>query len=155
MLSRFNLLILTAETNAIQRFTRAVERCLPILLQPTSTAPLPMARKFNHEDFWRLCGFGSSLSRRTLSQFITDFELVAEDGFVKLFYELAERHLLGKVFRIDGTDSLVGHRDDHAGWNYDYTEDAYYHGIAAVLPPRNTISRSLQHSLQQRKSTRR
>lgn len=56
-----------------------------------------------------------SPSRRTLSRFITNFELVAEQV------------LLGKLFRIDGTDILVDHRDEDAKWNYDNAAHDYYY----------------------------
>ena len=73
-----------------------------------------MARELHKEDVWRQCGFKHPLSRRTLSWFIADFELVAVDVFIELVHELAERHLLGKLFRINGTDIPVDHRDDDA-----------------------------------------
>jgi len=66
--------------------------------------PRPMARELRNEDVWRQCGFESPPSRRTLSRFITDFELVAEDVFIELVHELAEQIPLGKLFRINGTD---------------------------------------------------
>jgi len=68
--------------------------------------PRPV-RELQNEDVWRQCGFERPPSRRTLSRFIADFELVAEDVFIELVHELAERHLLGKFFRIDGTDIPV------------------------------------------------
>ena len=37
-------------------------------------------------------------SRWTLSQFITDFSLVAEDVFIELVHELVEQVPLGKLF---------------------------------------------------------
>jgi hypothetical protein len=52
--------------------------------------PRPMARELHNENVWRQCGFESPLSRRTLSQFIADFELVAENLFIELVHELAE-----------------------------------------------------------------
>ncbi|SFJ63279.1 hypothetical protein SAMN05443661_14920 [Natronobacterium gregoryi] len=72
----------------------------------------------------------ASIVRRPggLSRFITDFELVAEDVFIQLVHELVEQVLLGKLFRIDGTDIQVDHRDDDARWNYDHAEDDFYYG---------------------------
>jgi hypothetical protein len=56
-----------------------------------------MTRELHNKDVWRQCGFESPPSRRTLSQFITDFELVAEDVFLKLVHELAEQVPLGAL----------------------------------------------------------
>lgn len=95
--------------------------------------PRPMARELCNEDVWRLCGFERPPSRRTLSRFITDFELVAEDVFIELVHELAERDLLGKLFRIDGTDIPVDQRDEDAQWNYDHSEDDFYYGYGCCL----------------------
>ncbi len=50
----------------------------------------PMARELRNEDIWQQCGFERPPSRWTLSRFITDFALVAEDIFIKLVHELAE-----------------------------------------------------------------
>ncbi|MFC7251913.1 transposase [Halomicroarcula sp. GCM10025324] len=95
--------------------------------------PRPMARELHNEDVWRQCGFESPPSRRTLSRFIADFELVAEDVFIELVHELAEQVPLGKLFRIDGTDIPVDHRDEDAEWNYDHTEDDYYYGYGCCV----------------------
>jgi hypothetical protein len=95
--------------------------------------PRPMARELHNEDVWRQCGFERPPSRRTLSRFITDFELVAEDVFIELVHELAEQVPLGKLFRIDGTDIPVDHRDEDADWNYDHAEDAYYYGYGCCV----------------------
>jgi hypothetical protein len=65
--------------------------------------PRPMARELRNEDVWRQCGFERPPSRRTLSRFLADFELVAENVFIKLVHELAEQAPLGKLFRIDGS----------------------------------------------------
>ena len=56
-----------------------------------------MARELHSKDVWRQCGFESPPSRRTLSQFITDFELVAEDVFLELVHEPAEQVPLGAL----------------------------------------------------------
>jgi len=95
--------------------------------------PRPMARELHNEDVWRQCGFESPPSRRTLSRFITDFELVAEDVFIDLVHELAEQVPFGKLFRIDGTDIPVDHRDEDAEWNYDHAEDDYYYGYGCCV----------------------
>jgi len=95
--------------------------------------PRPMARELHNEDVWRQCGFEHPPSRRTLSRFITDFALVAEDVFIELVHELAEQVPLGKLFRIDGTDIPVDQRDDDAAWNYDHTEDDYYYGYGCCV----------------------
>ena len=92
-----------------------------------------MARELHNEDVWRQCGFESPPSRRTLSRFIADFELVAEDVFIELVHELAEQVPLGKLFRIDGTDIRVDHRDEDAEWNYDHAEDDYYYGYGCCV----------------------
>jgi len=92
-----------------------------------------MARELHNEDVWRQCGFESPPSRRTLSRFITDFELVAESVFIELVHELAEQVPLGKLFRIDRTDIPVDHRDNDAEWNYDHTEDDYYYGYGCCV----------------------
>ena len=76
----------------------------------------------------------TTTTRRTLSRFITDFELVAEDVFIDLVHELAEQVPLGKLFRIDGTDIPVDHRDEDAEWNYDHAEDDYYYGKSRRKP---------------------
>jgi hypothetical protein len=100
--------------------------------------PRPMARELHNEDVWRQCGFESPPSRRTLSRFITDFELVAEDVFIKLVHELAEQVPLGKLFRISGTDIPVDQRDEDADWNYDHAEDDYYgYGCCVVTAAHN------------------
>ena len=44
-----------------------------------------------------------------------------------------EDHLLGKLFRIDGTDIPVDQRDDDAAWNYDHTEEDYYYGYGCCV----------------------
>ena len=93
----------------------------------------PMARELRNEDVWRQCGFERPPSRWTLSRFITDFALVAEDIFIKLVHELAEQVPLGKLFRIDGTDIPVDQRDDDASWNYDHSEDEYYYGYGCCI----------------------
>ena len=93
----------------------------------------PMARELRNEDVWRQCGFECPPSRWTLSRFITDFALVAEDVFIELVHELAEQVPLGKLFRIDGTDIPVDHRDEDADWNYDHTEDDYYYGYGCCV----------------------
>ncbi len=49
--------------------------------------PRPMARERHNKDIWRQCGFERPPFRRTLSRFITDFELVAEDVFLELVHE--------------------------------------------------------------------
>ena len=95
--------------------------------------PRPMARELRNEDVWRQCGFESPPSRRTLSRFLTDFELVAEDVFIQLVHELAEQVPLGKLFRIDGTDIQADHRDDDAQWNYDHAEDDFYYGYGCCV----------------------
>jgi len=95
--------------------------------------PRPMARELHNEDVWRQCGFERPPSRRTLSRFLTDFELVAEDVFIELVHELAEQVPLGKLFRIDGTDIPVNHRDEDAQWNYDHAEDDYYYGYGCCV----------------------
>jgi hypothetical protein len=95
--------------------------------------PRPMARELHNEDVWRQCGFESPPSRRTLSRFITDFELVAEDVFIEVVHELAEQVPLGKLFRIDGTDIPVDQRDEDADWNYDHAEDDYYYGYGCCV----------------------
>jgi len=92
-----------------------------------------MARELHNEDVWRQCGFESPPSRRTLSRFITDFELVAENVFIDLVHELAEQVPLGKFFRIDGTDIPVNQRDEDADWNYDHAEDDYYYGYSCCV----------------------
>jgi len=74
-----------------------------------------------------------SAVRRTLTRFITDFNLVAEDVFIELVHELAEQVSLGKPFRIDGTDIPVDHRDDDAQWNYDHGADDYYYGYGCCV----------------------
>ena len=68
--------------------------------------PRPTARELHNEDVWRQCDFESPPSLQTLSRFIADFELVAEDVFIELVHELAEQVPLGKLFRIDGTDII-------------------------------------------------
>ena len=93
----------------------------------------PMARELRNEDVWRQCGFERPPSRWTLSRFITDFALVAENVFITLVHELAEQVPLGKLFRIDGTDIPVDHRDEDANWNYDHTEDDYYYGYGCCV----------------------
>jgi hypothetical protein len=93
----------------------------------------PMARELRNEDVWRQCGFERPPSRWTLSRFITDFALVAEDIFIELVHELAEQVPLGKLFRIDGTDIPVDQRDDDAIWNYDHSEDKYYYGYGCCV----------------------
>ena len=93
----------------------------------------PMARELRNEDVWRQCGFERPPSRWTLSRFITDFALVAENVFITLVHELAEQVPLGKLFRIDGTDIPVDHRDEDADWNYDHTEDDYYYGYGCCV----------------------
>jgi hypothetical protein len=90
-------------------------------------APRPMARELHNEDVWRQCSSEGPPSRRTLSRFITDFELVAEDVFIELVHKLAEQVPLGKLFRIDGTDIPVNQRDEDADWNYDHAEDHHYY----------------------------
>jgi len=95
--------------------------------------PRPMTRELRNEDVFRQCGFERPPSRRTLSRFIADFALVAEDVFVELVHELAEQVPLGNLFRIDGTDIPVDRRDDDARWNYDHAEDGYYYGYGCCL----------------------
>jgi hypothetical protein len=95
--------------------------------------PRPMARELRNEDVWRQCGFERPPSRRTLSRFLADFELVAENVFIKLVHELAEQAPLGKLFRIDGTDIPVDQRDDEAGWNYDHAEEDFYYGYGCCV----------------------
>jgi len=95
--------------------------------------PRPMARELHNEDVWRQCGSESPPSRRTLSRFITDFELVAKDVFIELVHELAEQVPLGKLFRIDGTDIPVDQRDEDADWNYDHAEDDYCYGYGCCV----------------------
>jgi hypothetical protein len=92
-----------------------------------------MARELHNEDVWRQCGFESPPSRQTLSQFITDFELVSKDVFIELVHKLAEQVPLGKLFRIDRTDIPVDHRDEDADWNYDHTEDDYYYSYGCCV----------------------
>ncbi len=65
--------------------------------------PRPMAREIRNEDIWRQCGFELPPSRRTLSRFIADFGIVAEEVFIKFVHELAEQVPLGNLFRIDGS----------------------------------------------------
>lgn len=102
--------------------------------------PRPVARELRSEDVWRQCCFENPPSRRTLSQFITDFELVAEDVFIELVHELAEQILLGELFCIGGTDIQLGHRDDDAQWNYDHAEDDFYYGYGCcVITAANNI----------------
>ena len=96
-------------------------------------ASRPVARELHNEDVWRQCGFESPPSRRTLSRFITDFKLVGEGVFIDLVHELAKRYLLGKFFRIDGTDIPVDHRDEDAEWNHDHAEDDYYYGYGCCV----------------------
>jgi len=93
----------------------------------------PMARELRNEDVWRQCGFERPPSRWTLSRFVTNFALVAENVFTDLVHELAEQVPLGKLFRIDGTDIPVDKRDDEAAWNYDHTEDDYYYGYGCCV----------------------
>ncbi|NKE36547.1 transposase [Natronococcus sp. JC468] len=58
----------------------------------------------------------------------------------RLVHELAEPNLLGKLFRIDGTDIPVDHRDDDANWNYDHAEDDYYYRYGCcVVTAANSI----------------
>jgi hypothetical protein len=95
--------------------------------------PRPIARELRNEDVWRQCGFERPPSRRTLSRFVADFELVAEEVFIELVHELAERDLLGKLFRIDGTDIPVTQRDEDAQWNYDHAEDDFYYGYGCCV----------------------
>lgn len=92
--------------------------------------PRPMARELHNENVWRQCDFERPPSWRMLSRFIGDFALVAEDVFIELVQELAEQVPLGKLFRIDGTDISVDHRDDDAQWNYDYAADDFYYGYS-------------------------
>lgn len=95
--------------------------------------PRPMARELQNGDIWRRCDFECPPGRRTLSRFITDFELVAEDVFIELVHELAEQVPLSKLFRIDGTDIPVDHRDDDEQWNYDHAEDDFYYGYGCCV----------------------
>jgi hypothetical protein len=95
--------------------------------------PRLMARELQNEDVWRQCGFERPPGRRTLSRFLADFELVAENVFLELVHELAEQVPLGKLFRIDGTDIPVNQRDDEGQWNYDHTEDDFYYGYGCCL----------------------
>lgn len=118
--------------------------------------PRPLARELYNEDVWRQCGFESQPFRRTLSRFIADFELVAGDVFIKLVHELAEQVPLGELFRIDGTDIPIDHRDEDAEWYYDHSEDDYYYGygycvvtatnnipVAAVFTPAKKVDQEM------------
>nr|WP_311173465.1 transposase [Halobellus sp. ZY16] len=96
-----------------------------------------MARELYNEDVWQRYGFESPPSRRALSRFIADFELGAENVFIDLVHEFAEQVPLGKLFRIDGTDIPVGHRDEDGEWNYDHAEDDYYYGCCVVTAANN------------------
>ena len=115
----------------------------------------PMARELRNEDVWRQCGFERPQSRWTPSRFITDFALVTEDIFIKLVHGLVERNLLGKLFRIDGTDIPVYQRDDEASWNYDHSEDEYYYGHGCCVVTAETTFRSQQRLLRRRRLMRR
>jgi len=95
--------------------------------------PRSMARELHNEDVWRQCGFKRPPSRRTLSRFMTDFTLIAEDVFIELVHEFAEQVPLGRLFRIDGTDIPVDHRDGDAQWNYDHAEDDFYYVYGCCL----------------------
>jgi hypothetical protein len=53
--------------------------------------------------------------------------------FINLVHELAEQVPLGKLFRIDGTDIPVDHRDEDAEWNYDHAENDYYYGYGCCV----------------------
>jgi hypothetical protein len=92
-----------------------------------------MARELRNEDAWRQCGFERPPSRWTLSRFITNFALVAENVFITLVHKIAEQVPLGKLFHIDGTDIPVDQRDGDADWNYDHTVDDYYYGYGCCV----------------------
>jgi hypothetical protein len=49
-----------------------------------------MARELRNENVWRQYGFERPPSRWTLSRFITDFALVAENVSIDLVHELVE-----------------------------------------------------------------
>ncbi len=74
--------------------------------------PRSITRELHNEDVWRQCDFESLPSQRTLSRFIADFELMPEDVFIDLVHELTKEVPLGKLFRINGTDNPVDHRDE-------------------------------------------
>lgn len=93
----------------------------------------PMARELRNENVWQQCGFGLPPSRWTVSRFITDFALLAEDILIELVHELAEQISLGKLFRIDGTDIPVHQRDNDASWNYDHSKNEYYYGYGCCV----------------------